>query len=84
MSPDDFSFTLTIPGDAQFAPTLRAMVLHAAGYAKLTESDAAALADQVVAWAGRKASGHAACLEFERATGRLTIQAGGEVIARHP
>jgi hypothetical protein len=84
VSPDDFAFTLTISGDVQFVPVLRALVLHAASYARLPEAEGAALADAVAAWAGRAAAGRGARLEFERATGRLIIQSGGEIIARHP
>jgi hypothetical protein len=84
MSPDDFSFTLTIPGDERYVPALRALVVQAAAYAGLPEGDGAALADAVAAWASRAAAGSGARLEFARATGRLTIQAGGEVIAHHP
>jgi hypothetical protein len=84
VSPDEFSFTLTVPGDEQFVPALRALVVHTATYARLPEADAAKLADQVAEWASRAAAGHGARLEFERATGRLTIQSGGEIIAHHP
>jgi hypothetical protein len=84
VSPDDFSFTLTIPGDAQFVPAVRALVVHAATYARLPEAEGAALADAVAAWARRAPAGRGARLEFERAPGRLVIQSGGEIIARFP
>ena len=47
MTPTEFEFTLTMPGDSRLVSAIRQLTAHAAGYAQLSTADSEQLAGQV-------------------------------------
>jgi hypothetical protein len=47
MTPTDFEFTVTMPGDARLVGAVKQLAAQAAGYAQLTAEDGQGLATQV-------------------------------------
>jgi hypothetical protein len=85
MSPESFSFTVTVPGDPRLVGVVRDLCAHAAGYAKLSESAGTALCDRVTAAATRFAGDwpDAQCpLEFTCGGGELRVSVAGHIITQ--
>ena len=47
MTPTEFEFTLTMPGDSRLVGAIRQLTAHAAGYAQLSAEESEELAGQV-------------------------------------
>lgn len=47
MTPTEFDFTVTMPGDTRLVAAIRQLTAHAAGYAQLSADDSEELADHV-------------------------------------
>lgn len=83
MSPESFSFTVTVPGDPRLVGVVRDLCAHAAGYAKLSEAAGAALCEQVSAAATQFVGDRpdTPCpLHFTCAGGELRVAVAGSVI----
>jgi hypothetical protein len=85
VSPDSFSFTLTVPGDARMVGVVRDLCAHAVGYARLPEPAGAAFCDRVAEAAGRAVGEQplVPCrLEFRCADGQLRVTVAGHTITQ--
>ncbi len=85
MSPESFTFTLTMPGDTRLVGVVRDLCAHAAGYAKLSDAAGASFCERVAEAAGRAVAErpHRPCpLEFCCADGELRVTVAGLVIVQ--
>jgi hypothetical protein len=85
VSPESFTFTLTVPGDTRLVGVVRDLCAHAAGYARLPEPAGASFCDRVADAAGRAvaAQPHLPCpLEFHCDGAELRVIVAGRTITQ--
>ncbi len=83
MSPESFSFTLTLPRDARLVGVVRDLCAHAAAYAQLPDEAARRFSQQVTAATERavEAGGPGPCrLAFDCQAGALTVTVADETL----
>jgi hypothetical protein len=78
VSPDEFSFTLTVSG-SEFEALVRELTMHTAGYARVAAPGAAALADRVIASLQRQGR-PSSRLQFSCGGGRLIVTVNDDPI----
>jgi hypothetical protein len=86
MDPTSFEFTMTMPGDPRLVATARDLAAHAAGYVRLGDQAAAALADAVEGAAraaidATRVNDAPIEFRFARDGAELTVTIGSEVVA---
>jgi hypothetical protein len=86
MSPQDFSFKMTLPADAEAATIVAVVAGHAVEYAGIEGAAGAAFVERVRATALKALDGAAArqsCLAvIGAANGRLTVTIGSESVSQ--
>ena len=85
MTPQDFSFKLTVPNDPEGISVIAVVAGHAVGYARLEGDTGAAFVERARAAAAQAMSGSTGqqCLVvFAAADGQLTMTIGKESISQ--
>ena len=87
MTPSSFTFLLTLPCDARFAPILRELAAQAVTYSEMDKAIGAGFIGKVEA-AGARALGHgpggADCqVRFTCEGGELRVEFRGETVRQH-
>ena len=85
MTPQAFSFKLTVPNDPDGATVVAAVAAHAVEYAGLDPAAGAAFVERVRATAAQalqKASGHNCLAVIAAKDGQLTVTMGGQAVSQ--
>lgn len=84
MTPQSFTFKLTVPNDPGGASVVAVVATHAVEYARLDAASGEAFVHTVRAAAAQAlkgAAGHASLVVFSAAGGQLTVTVGGQSLS---